>query len=88
VVDESWLLLANDLVVGTRWMDLRKVQDPTRNLGAAPTAAWQAFRKIVPFESAPGTPPQPAGPAALEFMTATPASTFYPGGPPMPKPAY
>ena len=35
-----------------RWMDVRKVQDPSRSFGAAPTAAWQAFRKAATIAAA------------------------------------
>jgi histidine ammonia-lyase len=83
---ESWMLVAGDLVVGARWMDIRKTQEATRSFGAAPTAAWQAFRKIAPLPAA-GTPreamPQQNVPA-LAFIKTTPAASFYPGGPPMP----
>jgi histidine ammonia-lyase len=84
-VRESWLLLASDLVVGARWMDVRKAQNAGRGFGAVPTAAWQAFRKVAPLPSAappPGTPSQNV--IALRFIEATPAASFYPGGPPMP----
>ena len=84
-VDETMMLLAADFATGLRWMDVRKVQDPSRSFGAAPTAAWQAFRKISPLRPAPG---QSAAVAALAFMKANPASTFYPDGPRMPTSAY
>jgi histidine ammonia-lyase len=84
-VDETMMLLAADFATGTRWMDIRKVQDPSRDFGAAPTAAWQAFRKVSPLQPAPG---QSAAVAALAFMQANPASTFYPGGPTMPASDY
>jgi histidine ammonia-lyase len=77
-VDGTMMLLAADFATGTRWMDIRKVQDPSRSFGAAPTAAWQAFRKVSPLQPAPG---QSAAVAALAFMKANPASTFYKGGP-------
>jgi histidine ammonia-lyase len=80
-VEETMMLLAGDLATGTRWMDVRKVQDPSRSFGAAPTAAWQAFRKVSPLQPPPG---QSAAVAALAFMKANPASTFYPDGPAMP----
>jgi histidine ammonia-lyase len=84
---ESWLLLASDLVVGARWMDVRKAQDADRGFGAVPTAAWQAFRIAAPLPSAappPGTVLPPQNITALAFIKATPAASFYPGGPPMP----
>jgi histidine ammonia-lyase len=80
-VEETMMLLAGDLATGTRWMDVRKVQDPSRGFGAAPTAAWQAFRRVSPLQPPPG---QSAAVAALAFMKANPASTFYPDGPAMP----
>ncbi|HTI67336.1 MAG TPA: aromatic amino acid lyase [Caulobacteraceae bacterium] len=81
-IEESWMLLGADLVTGARWMDVRKAQDPSRTFGAAPTAAVAAFRKVVPLAPAPG---QVIGDAVLTFLKTTPASTFYPGGPAMPK---
>jgi histidine ammonia-lyase len=80
-VEETMMLLAGDLATGTHWMDVRKVQDPSRSFGAAPTAAWQAFRKVSPVQPPPG---QSAAVAALAFMKANAASTFYPDGPAMP----
>jgi histidine ammonia-lyase len=80
-LDESWMLLASDVIGGARWMDVRKAQDPTRSFGAAPTAALAAFRKVVPLQPAAGQAP---GPAALEFLKSTPASDFYSAGRPMP----
>ena len=72
-VDESWMLVASDLNTAAHWMDVRKAQDAKRNFGAAPTAAWQAFRKVGDGSK-----------EALAFIKSTPASTFYPGGPMMP----
>jgi histidine ammonia-lyase len=84
-VEESWTLVAADLLSGARWMDVRKTQDPGRRFGAAPTAALAGLRAVVPLEprrraSAARPPTQ----AALDFIKATPASTFYPAGPAMP----
>ena len=67
------MLIASDLSIAARWMDVRKAQDAKRKFGAAPTAAWQAFRKV-------GDGPQ----EALAFVKSTPASVFYPLGPMMP----
>ncbi len=82
-LDESWMLLATDVVSGARWMDVRKAQDPTRSFGPAPTAALAALRMTVPLQPAGG---QPAAAGALAFIKATPASMFMTSGPPMPKP--
>jgi histidine ammonia-lyase len=82
-LDESWMLLATDVVTGARWMDVRKAQDPARGFGPGPTAALAALRATVPLQPAPG---QPAALAALAFIKATPAVSFMPAGPPAPKP--
>jgi histidine ammonia-lyase len=79
------LLLAFDLQTGAFWMDVRKVEDPKRSFGAAPTAAWAAFRKIVPLAPDPEHRiDQPAAEIGVAFMHANPAALFYPGGPAMP----
>ena len=81
-LDQSWMLLASDLLSGAKWMDVRKTQAPARTFGAVPTAAVAALRKVAPLQAEPGSQP---GDAAMSFFRATPASTFYPGGPAMPK---
>ena len=66
-------------------MDLRKIQDPDREFGDAPTAAWQAFREVVPFRyTAENRPQTPIGRIAYRFLLENPASNFYSGGPPLP----
>jgi histidine ammonia-lyase len=84
-VEESWRLVANDVVSGARWMDVRKKQDPSRQFGAAPTAAVAALRQVLPLapRQRAWSPTSPAR-VALQFVKNTPASTFYPAGPPMP----
>lgn len=85
VVDDTFRMLATDLNVGMRWLDVRKTQDATRAFGPAPTAAWAAYRKSFPLTgAAPGT-----GPMRLRlqaFLRENPAWTFFPlveptGGP-------
>jgi histidine ammonia-lyase len=64
---------------------VRKLQNPARNFGAAPTAAWTAFRKIVPFQQDPASrPAQPIGRIAYAFLKDNLASMFYAAGPKMP----
>jgi histidine ammonia-lyase len=84
-LDESWQLLGNDFYTGTVWLDVRGKQDPTRKFGAAPTAAWQAFRKVSPLDprSDFGAGFNGGG-DARHFIETTPASTFYAAGPAMP----
>jgi histidine ammonia-lyase len=80
-VDDTFRLLATDLSTGTRWLDVRKKQDPSREFGPAPTAAWQAFRKVMPLQpdqAAPPPGPGAAGLTALTFLKSHPAWDFFP----------
>src|SRR5437879_13253510 len=43
-------LLGYDLLTAALWMDLRQTQDASRAFGPAPTAARNAFRKLVPLQ--------------------------------------
>ena len=80
-VDDTFRLLATDLSTGTRWLDVRKKQDPSREFGPGPTAAWQAFRKVMPLQpdqAAPPPGPGAAGLTALNFLKSHPAWSFFP----------
>jgi histidine ammonia-lyase len=84
-VDTTRDLLAHDLLNAAFWLDVRKVQDPAREFGAAPTAAWHALRIVVPLELEDQEhAAQSPAVAAAAFIRATPASTFYTGGAAMP----
>jgi histidine ammonia-lyase len=84
-VSTTFDLLAHDLLTATLWLDVRKSQDPSRNFGDGPTAAWAAFRKIVPLlPDMDGVPTQSRPMAAAAFLKNTPASTFFAGGETMP----
>ena len=84
-IDYMFDLMGQDLLTAAFWMDLRKLQDPDRTFGEAPTAAWQAFRTVVPFRITEETRPQtPIGRIAYRFLRENPASNFYRGGPPIP----
>jgi len=73
-------LLALDLIEASLWLDVRKRQDPSRSFGPAATAAWLAFRKLVPLEDEhPSSMDQSKQAIAAAFVRATPASTFYRG---------
>jgi histidine ammonia-lyase len=69
-------LLGANLLEAALWLDVRKTQDPRRSFGAAPTAAWSAFRKQVPLDEAAS---QPMPMVAAEFLRANPATMFYGG---------
>ncbi len=57
VVDLSLHLLAQDLLNGAYWLDVRHIQDPGRSFGATPTAVWTAFRKVTPWQAPPADRP-------------------------------
>jgi histidine ammonia-lyase len=79
-LDQSWRLLGFDLITGTRWLDVRKAQDPAREFGAASTAAWTAFRKVLPLRPAGApldTQAPPDSSIAYQFLQQHPASEFY-----------
>jgi histidine ammonia-lyase len=64
---------------------VRKAEDPKRNFAPAPTAAWIAFRNVLPWQQEVDSRPDvPYGAVAYNFLKQTPASTFYSGGPLMP----
>jgi histidine ammonia-lyase len=81
VVDDTVQLLGFDLGNAAYWLDIRMLQDPKRNFGKAPTDAWHAFRKQLPFAMDPAQRPQKTLAAILsEFLKSHPASEFYPSG--------
>jgi histidine ammonia-lyase len=83
-VNDSFDLLGQDLLTAAFWMDVRKAQDPARDFGPGPTAAWTAFRQILPFKLDETDVTQPPSVLALTFLKANPATKFFSGGPPMP----
>jgi histidine ammonia-lyase len=86
-VNTTFDLLGHDLLTATFWLDVRKAQDASREFGPGPTAAWMAFRKIVPLMPAPDTIPSQSRPmTAAAFLRTTPATNFYAGGETMPGP--
>jgi len=70
-------LLAEDLLTGTYWLDLRQAQDASRSFGRVSTAVWTAFRKTVPFAGTTGAQPRPIHELATSFINDHPASIFY-----------
>jgi histidine ammonia-lyase len=76
-------LLAHDLLTAAFWLDVRKTQEPSREFGQAPTAAWLALRKTVPLlPPAQEIPSRSRAMTAAEFLRTTPATLFYQGNPP------
>ncbi|MEW9309629.1 aromatic amino acid ammonia-lyase [Labrys neptuniae] len=85
-VDLSFELLAHDLLTASYWMEIRKIQNPSRNFGKASSEALAALRQVVPWQqSAQDRPKRPIGMVVYDFMQANPASKFYAGGPKPPE---
>ncbi|HWD73766.1 MAG TPA: aromatic amino acid ammonia-lyase [Solirubrobacteraceae bacterium] len=92
VVDDLSQLLGQDMMTATYWMDTRQLQGEAlaatpgsgvtgpRNMGTAATAAWKAFRQVVPWQVLPPNtrPNVPPGELAYAFMQANPATCFFP----------
>jgi histidine ammonia-lyase len=77
-VDDTVELLAEDLLTGTYWLDLRKSQDPSRSFGASPMAIWTAFRATLPFNGVgAASAAQPIHEIAATFIRSNAAANFY-----------
>jgi histidine ammonia-lyase len=77
-VDDTVELLAEDLLTGTYWLDLRKSQNPARTFGASPTAVWTSFRATLPFDGiGPASATQPIHEIAAAFIRSHAAANFY-----------
>ncbi len=76
-------LLAQDIIISSNWMEIRKAQDPARSLGAVPTATLAALRTAIPLGKMSGRGTA-AGKAVYEYITSTPAGSVYSAGPKMP----
>jgi len=84
-VDATFMLLGQDLLTGAYWLDVRKAQEPAREFGPGPSAAWTALRKVIPWGAgAAAEPGRPHSTVVYEFMKANPAASFVPAGPAMP----
>jgi histidine ammonia-lyase len=79
-VEATFDLLGFDLLEGCLWLDVRKKQDPEREFGAPPTAAWTLFRKVMPLAVTPDDSRSLTVASTVGgFLRGTPASTFYRG---------
>jgi histidine ammonia-lyase len=77
-VEDTVELLAEDLLTGTYWLDLRKAQNPNRSFGASPMAVWSAFRSVLPFNGVgPGSASQSIHEIAAAFIRSNAAANFY-----------
>ena len=77
-VEDTLDLLAEDLLTGTYWLDMRKNQNPARSFGAAPSAVWSTFRRTLPLNGG-GTASamRPIHEIASDFIRGNPAANFY-----------
>src|ERR1700722_92808 len=77
-VEDTFELLAEDLLTGTYWLDMRKSQNPARAFGASPTAVWTSFRATLPFDGiGPSSATQPIHEIAATFIRSHAAASFY-----------
>jgi histidine ammonia-lyase len=86
LVQDSQDLLAEDLISGAFWLDVRRVQNPSRLFGEAPTAAWTSFRQALPLRAEdPKAADLAIHEVAAKFIAEHPATLYFgsvPGGPP------
>jgi histidine ammonia-lyase len=77
-IDDTIELLAEDLLTGTYWLDMRKSQNPARNFGASSTAVWTDFRQTLPFNGvAPSVATEPIHEIASTFIRSHAALTYF-----------
>jgi histidine ammonia-lyase len=77
-------LLGHDLLQASFWIDVRRKQDSSRDLGKAPAAAWTALRKAIPLKTAEQRlkATQSDEVLAAAFVHTTDPETFYSRMPP------
>jgi histidine ammonia-lyase len=77
-VEDTVDLLAEDLLTGTYWLDLRRAQNPARSFGTSPTAVWTAFRSTLSFSGEGSIAAiRPIHEVAAEFIRANAATNFF-----------
>jgi histidine ammonia-lyase len=77
-LDGTFGLLAVDLADAAKLLDQRAAESTARSFGAAPTAAWMAFRTAVSAQTAGDA----AQAAAWRFIQGNQPAVFYPKGEP------
>jgi histidine ammonia-lyase len=78
-VDDTLELLAEDLLSGCYWLDMRKGQSGGRSFGPVTTAVWQAFRRTLRFEEGPEQDSRPIHELAANFVRSNSVVSFYAG---------
>jgi histidine ammonia-lyase len=85
VVEDTLDLLAEDLLTGTYWLDMRKAQNAGRSFGVAPTSVWDNFRATLPFNGlGESAATMPIHEIAATFIRTHPAASFFKDSPPEP----
>ena len=74
-VDTALYLIGQELLSASYWMDVRRIQKPTRSFGEPATAALAALRAVIPWQQAE-RPETPAGNLVHAFLNGTPAARF------------
>jgi histidine ammonia-lyase len=78
VVADTIDLLAEDLLTGTAWLELRKAQNPARGFGSSSTEIWTSFRKILPLnDDAAAARELPIHELAVGFIRDHASANFY-----------
>ena len=81
-VEDTVDLLAEDLLTGSYWLDLRKAQNPARDFGTSATAVWTAFRSTLSFSGeGAATATRPIHEIAADFIRANAAGNFFKDNP-------
>jgi histidine ammonia-lyase len=78
-VDDTLELLAEDLLSGCYWLDMRKGQSGGRSFGPVTTAVWQAFRSTLRFEEGPDQDTRRIHELAADFVRSNSVVSFYAG---------
>lgn len=78
-VDDTLQLLAEDLLSGCYWLDMRKGQSGGRSFGPVTTAVWQALRGTLRFEEGPDQDSRPIHELAANFLRTHTVASFYAG---------
>jgi histidine ammonia-lyase len=82
VVEDTIELLAEDLLTGTYWLDLRKAENSSRSFGPAATTVWAAFRMALPIDAdAAQDRDLTVHERAAAFIRDHAAASFYPMSP-------
>ncbi len=78
-VEATIELLAEDLLTGASWLDLRKAQNPARSFGPSSSAVWTAFREVLPFnDEASRAGDLPIHELAASFIRGHAAASYFP----------